>query len=460
MTNNKIDGINTTRDDSSKAIVFIHPDQYPTWLAAQTSFVRNWLNSQHFQALAKNYTLLPDDQGHAQQVLAIVTEDEPYGIAHLPKLLPKQHYHRCASSTAPLCTDNLYLGWGLGAYRFDRYTVKNTAAQLHAENMSAEVQAILRESLLVRTLINTPTENMGPDELEAAVSDAAKEFSAQFSCIKGDALLTENFPTIHAVGRASHRAPRLLRLDWGDEKNPHVVICGKGVCFDTGGLDIKSAAGMRNMKKDMGGAAHALALARLIMSQNLPVRLSLLIPAVENAIAGNAFRPGEVIVTRQGLSVEIDNTDAEGRLVLADALSLAGEMKPDLILDYATLTGAARIALGPDLPVLFSNRDELANSYLQVGTQQYDPLWRMPLYQPYLSYLKSNIADLANSGPSTMAGCINAALFLQCFVPNTIDWVHVDVYSWNDSERPGKPAGGEAQGLRAAFAWLKIKYSK
>jgi leucyl aminopeptidase len=237
------------------------------------------------------------------------------------------------------------------------------------------------------------------------------------------------------------------------------VICGKGVCFDSGGLDIKSAIGMRNMKKDMGGAAHALALARLIMCQNLPIRLSLLIPAVENAIAGNAFRPGEVIITRQGLSVEIDNTDAEGRLVLADALSLAGEMKPDLILDYATLTGAARIALGPDLPVLFSTCDELAEAYVSSGMQQYDPLWRLPLFQPYLSYLKSNIADLANSGPSTMAGCITAALFLQRFVPSTIDWVHVDVYSWNDSERPGKPAGGEAQGLRAAFAWLKTKYA-
>ena len=457
---NKIDGIDSTKKDSSKAIIFIHPDQYASWLAGQSSFVQNWLSSQNFQAQAKNYTLLPNKEGIAQQVLAIVAEDEPFGIAHLPTLLPKQNYHRCEGSTAALSADNLFLGWGLGAYRFDRYTDKKIASQLVVDHVSAETQAVLRESLLVRTLINTPTEHMGPDELEVAVSDAAKEFSAEFSCVKGDDLLTENFPTIHAVGRASHRAPRLLRLDWGDTKNPHVVICGKGVCFDTGGLDMKNAAGMRNMKKDMGGAAHALALARLIMSQNLPIRLSLLIPAVENAIAGNAFRPGEVIKTRQGLTVEIDNTDAEGRLVLADALCLAGEMKPELILDYATLTGAARVALGPDLPVLFSNRDAVAESYLQSGIQQHDPLWRMPLYQPYISYLKSNIADLANSGPSTMAGCIKAALFLQCFVPKAIDWVHVDVYSWNDSDRPGKPAGGEAQGLRAAFAWLKIKYSK
>ncbi|HWS40473.1 MAG TPA: leucyl aminopeptidase family protein [Arenimonas sp.] len=456
---NAIDGISTTRENSSIAIVFIQTDRYPAWLADQDEFVRNWLNSQHFQPQAKNFILLPDQLGLAHRVLVLVGEDEPYGIAHLPKLLPKQNYHRCENSNAQLSADNLALGWGLGAYRFDRYTHKNTTAQLHVENASTETLAVLRESLMVRTLINTPTEHMGPEQLEAAVSDAAKEFSAEFTCIKGEALLTENYPTIHAVGRASHRDPRLLRLDWGDAHNPHVVICGKGVCFDTGGLDIKSAVGMRNMKKDMGGAAHALALARLIMSQNLPIRLSLLIPAVENAIAGNAFRPGEVIITRQGLSVEIDNTDAEGRLVLADALCLAGEIKPDLILDFATLTGAARTALGPDLPVLFSNRDEIAESYLKTGIQQYDPLWRLPLFQPYLSYLKSSIADIANSGPSTMAGCISAALFLQRFVPNNIDWVHVDVYSWNDNERPGKPAGGEAQGLRTAFAWLKIKYN-
>jgi leucyl aminopeptidase len=232
------------------------------------------------------------------------------------------------------------------------------------------------------------------------------------------------------------------------------------VCFDTGGLDIKSADGMRNMKKDMGGAAHAIALARLVMSQKLPIRITLLIAAVENSIASNAFRPGDVIITRQGLSVEIDNTDAEGRLVLADALTLASELKPDAILDYATLTGAARVALGPDLPALFCNRDDMALEYLAAAQSQHDPLWRMPLWQPYLSYLKSNISDLANSGASRMAGGITAALFLQRFVPADIAWLHVDVYSWNDSERPGKPAGGEAQGLRAAFTWLKAHYTK
>lgn len=461
MTHNiAIDGLSEIREENSNALVFIKTEHYPQWLSQQNPHIQNWLTSQKFLAQAKNFALLPDAQGFINQVLVIVDEDEPFGIAHLPKLLPKQAYHRCPSSTASLSVDHLVLGWGLGAYRFDRYVAKNTPARLHAEGASAMTFAVLRESLLVRSLINVPAEHMGPDELEYAVKDCADEFSAQFSCIKGDDLLNENFPTLHAVGRASKRAPRLLRLDWGDASKPHVVICGKGVCFDTGGLNIKSGDGMRNMKKDMGGAAHALALARLIISQKLPVRISLLISAVDNAIAGNAFRPGDIIVTRQGLSVEIDNTDAEGRLVLADALSLASEMQPDLIIDFATLTGAARVALGPDLPALFCNRDELAASYLKSSVQQHDPLWRMPLWQPYLSYLNSNVADLANAGASKMAGSISAALFLQRFVSANIAWAHIDVYSWNDYERPGKPAGGEAQGLRATFAWLNAKYSQ
>ena len=443
----------------SKAIQLVQASQYPQWLAGQSEFTRTFLDSQAFNASRQNIMLLPDASGRWQSVLAILGEqDDPYAVAHLPKLLPKHAYHRCPDSPASLSVDNFLLGWGLGAYRFEKYLAASESPLLHSSAHSRQAEAVLRESLRVRDLINTPTEHMGPDELEQAVLEASREFAGTFSCIRGDELLSQNFPTIHAVGRASHRAPRLLRLDWGDAAHPHVAICGKGVCFDTGGLDIKPADGMRHMKKDMGGAAHALALARLVMDLRLPVRITLLIAAVENAIAGNAFRPGEVITTRQGLSVEVDNTDAEGRLVLSDALTLASELKPSLILDYATLTGAARIALGPDLPVLFSNRDELAQAYLAAGDAQDDPLWRMPLWQPYLSYLKSNIADLANAGPSRMAGCITAALFLQRFVAAEIAWAHVDVYSWNDSERPGRPAGGEAQGLRAALALLQAKY--
>ena len=309
----------------------------------------------------------------------------------------------------------------------------------------------------MRDLVNTPTEHMGPQELEHVVREIALAYGAEVEVVEGDALLEANFPAIHAVGRASHRAPRLIELRWGEASHPHLAVVGKGVCFDTGGLDIKAAAGMRNMKKDMGGAAHAIALAELVMARRLPLRLTLLVPAVENAIGPNAFRPGEVIATRKGVSVEIDNTDAEGRVVLCDALAYAGEQSPALLLDFATLTGAARIALGPELPALYSNDDALANDWLAAGVHTRDPLWRMPLWQPYLRYLTSHVADIANASSSTMAGSITAAIYLQRFVPKDQAWAHVDVYSWNDSERPGHPVGGEAQGLRAAFAMLKAR---
>ena len=451
-------GLRFERAADSRPIAFIHPEHYRDWLTLQPAATRSWLESQNFAGKSGQFALIPDDTGRWQRVLALTGSDEPFAVAHLPKLLPKGDYHRCPDSSATLHADHLLLGWGLGAYRFERYLAGTESPRLHSEGHGEPALAMLDASLRVRDWINLPTEDMGPEQLQSAVFDAALAFNAKAEAIIGDDLLQQNFPTIHAVGRASHRAPRLLRLDWGDAAHPHVVLCGKGVCFDTGGLDIKTADGMRNMKKDMGGAAHALGLARLVMQSKMPVRLTLLIPAVENAIAGNAFRPGEVIKTRKGLSVEIDNTDAEGRLVLADALCLASELQPDLIMDFATLTGAARIALGPDLPVLFSNRDDLARAYLAAGEAQHDPLWRLPLWQPYLSYLKSNIADLANAGASKMAGCMTAALFLQRFVDPAIAWTHVDVYSWNDSERPGRPAGGEAQSLRAAFLLLQSKY--
>jgi leucyl aminopeptidase len=301
---------------------------------------------------------------------------------------------------------------------------------------------------------------MGPADLAAAVSALAARHGCEYREWVGEDLLRDNFPTIHAVGRAAtpERAPRLAMLSHGATEAPHVVIVGKGVCFDTGGLNLKTGDGMRWMKKDMGGAAHAIALAGLVLDARLPVRLTLLIPAVENAVSGDSFRPGEVIATRGNLSVEIDNTDAEGRLVLCDALAFAGEMKPDLILDFATLTGAARVALGADLPALFCNRDDIAEGLLAAGTATQDPLWRMPLWRPYITMLESHVADLANSGSSRHAGAISAALFLERFVPEETPWCHLDVYSWNDSERPGRPRGGEAQGLRAYLEFLKKRY--
>jgi len=301
---------------------------------------------------------------------------------------------------------------------------------------------------------------MGPAELAEAATALAKRHDAKIKLIVGDDLLKQNFPMIHAVGRASHRAPRLIALHWGNDAHPHVALVGKGVCFDTGGLDIKTADGMRNMKKDMGGAAHAIALAALVMQAKLPVRLTLLIPAVENAVSGRAYRPGEVIRTRAGITVEVDNTDAEGRLVLCDALAYAVESKPDLLVDLATLTGAARVALGPELPALFSNSDELAQRVLSAGRAEQDPLWQPPLWQPYTSMLDSRLADLVNAGASRHAGAITAALFLQRFVPKATPWLHVDAYAWNDADKPGRPQGGEAQGLRAMFAALEQRYPR
>ena len=276
--------------------------------------------------------------------------------------------------------------------------------------------------------------------------------------IQGEDLLNENFPAIYAVGRASHREPRLLKMEWGQADHPQLVLCGKGVCFDTGGLDLKPAAGMRLMKKDMGGAAHVLALARLIIQAQLPVSLMVLVPAVENAVSANAYRPGDVIATRKGLSVEIGNTDAEGRVVLADALAYACEQEPELVIDFATLTGAARVALGTDLPPVFSNNLSIANDIVEAGEHEEDPLWLMPLYQPYRELLKSNIADLNNMGKTSYGGCITAALFLEYFVTGQTDWVHIDTFAWNLAARPGRPEGGEALGLRAVFRYLQQRY--
>ncbi|MES2672013.1 MAG: leucyl aminopeptidase family protein [Pseudomonadota bacterium] len=427
---------------------------FADWSAQQSPALQAWLNAQQFTAAAGSHALLPGSDGLAGAVLGIGDAHDPFAYAHAPYALPAGEW-RLAD---PLDAAALQLGWGLGSYRFTRYRDATRAPARLVCDIDADTAAQLAACIRTRDLINTPTEHMGPDEMEAVARDIAQTQGADIDVLVGDDLLTHNFPAIHAVGRASHRAPRLIVLRWGDAAHPHVAIVGKGVCFDTGGLDIKAAAGMRNMKKDMGGAAHAIALAELIMARKLPVRITLLVPAVENAIGPNAYRPGEVIATRKGVSVEIDNTDAEGRIVLCDALTYAAEQAPQLILDFATLTGAARIALGPDLPVLFSNDDALASDWLAAGIRGFDPLWRMPLHRPYLRYLTSGIADLANSSATTMAGCITAALYLERFVPADLPWAHLDVYSWNDSDRHGRPAGGEAQALRSCYAMLKAHF--
>jgi len=455
-----------TPDQIANAVpmVLMNRSDFPAWRDQQTSQVQAWLAAQAFTASGGSFLLIPDSEGKLGMVAVGVNDaNDVYALSHLPTMLPAQHAYRIANASPLKMEASLaLLSWGLGAYKFNRYVETKPVARLCLEAVEndSETFAMLKATTLVRDLINTPTEHMGPEEMEAVAIRIAQAYGATLNIIVGDDLLKQNFPTIHAVGRASHRAPRLIELNWGNEAHPKISIVGKGVCFDTGGLDIKTADGMRNMKKDMGGAAHALGLAQLIMATGLPVRLQMLVPAVENAIGPNAFRPGEVIITRTGLSVEIDNTDAEGRLVLCDGLAYACESSPELLLDFATLTGAARIALGPDLPALFCNDEKLAADYLLAGEQTSDRLWRMPLWRPYLSYLKSNIADLANGGPSRMAGCISAALYLERFVREGMVWSHVDVYSWNDGERPGRPAGGEAQGLRAVYKMLKTRYSQ
>jgi len=308
-------------------------------------------------------------------------------------------------------------------------------------------------------LVNTPAEDMGPAELEAAAEALAKEHGAKVKVTRGDALEQE-FPMVHAVGRAAGRshAPRMIELTWGDAQAPRLAIVGKGVCFDSGGLDIKPSAGMLLMKKDMGGAAHALALAGLVMGAGLKVRLQVLVPAVENAIAGNAFRPGDVLRSRKGLTVEIGNTDAEGRLILADALALASESQPELIIDFATLTGAARVALGPDLPALFTREDATAEALLAGGIESDDPVWRLPLHGPYAEWLKSDIADTNNAHANAFAGSSVAALFLDKFVDDGIDWAHFDTFAWRPNPKPGRPKGGAALGLRASWAMLKQRF--
>ncbi len=431
-------------------------DNVAAWRQSQPAEVQAWLDAQAFDGAPGTLVLLPGDAGIAGAVIGVGDRLDASSYAHAPLGLPTGDW-ALASTLDADALHALQLGWGLGAYRFTRYKQATRApARLAVDQIDAVVVDLIAATSRVRDLVNTPTEHMGPDELEAVTRDIANTHGAACTSIVGDELLAQNLPAIHAVGRASHRAPRLIELHWGDAAHPHVVIVGKGVCFDTGGLDIKPADGMRNMKKDMGGSAHAIALAELVMARKLPLRITLLVPAVENAIGPDAFRPGEVIATRKGISIEIDNTDAEGRVVLGDALTYAGEQAPDLILDFATLTGAARIALGPDLPALFSNDDALANDWLAAGDTTRDPVWRMPLWRPYLRYLSSGIADMANAG-SRMAGSVTAALYLERFVPDGTPWAHLDTYAWNDTSRAGHPKGGEALGLRSAYAMLQAR---
>jgi leucyl aminopeptidase len=424
-----------------------------------------WLAATGFTGEAGKTALVPGTEGQLAMVVQGVSADEPlWALAGLPDSLPEGTYRLGFDSESLFgkgAGTRLALGWALGSYVFSRYKApKRKFAQLvWPESADRAAVAGLAEGLtLARDLINTPTEDMGPAELAGAATKLAERHGAKIKLIVGDELLAQNYPTIHAVGRASDRAPRLIDITWGKETAPKLTLVGKGVCFDTGGLDIKPASGMKMMKKDMGGSATVLGLAHAIMASGLDVRLRVLVPAVENSISGNAFRPMDVFKTRKGLTVEIGNTDAEGRLILCDALAEAVTEEPALLIDMATLTGAARVALGPELPVMFSNDDTVAAELLAAGTAEGDPLWRLPLWKPYRKYLDSKVADINTASDSGFAGAITAALYLQEFVGTKVPWIHIDTFAWNQSTRAGRPEGGEGLALRALFHLVQKRF--
>jgi leucyl aminopeptidase len=453
------------RGQKARLIHLVDKGGYEGWLKKRPAEDRALLEAQRYDGkTAFAFALLP--RGSEFEVVSTVknaAELSPWCLAKLGESLPEGTYKLAHGEPGPAA-----LGWLLAQHRFDHYRSKKDEPEpgprVLVTGDPARIDPAVRfaqATALVRDLVNTPAGDLGPAELEKAVGEEAKRSGGHLRVTVGDELAT-GYPLIAAVGGAAtpERAPRLIELEWGKAGDPRVAIIGKGVCFDSGGLDLKSASGMRLMKKDMGGAAHALGLARLITLERVPVRLHLLIPAVENAVSGGAYRPGDIVKSRKGCFVEIDNTDAEGRLILADALTRAAEEEPELIVDFATLTGAARVALGPDLPAFFTNKDDLAAKAEQSAREVEDPVWRMPLWEPYDEMLKSDVADFANAVNSPMAGCITAALFLKRFVPEEVPWAHLDTYAWRDSAKPGRPKGGDALGLRAIFDLLQALYSR
>jgi leucyl aminopeptidase len=445
---------------SAHSITIVTKDGFEDWFKALPERMRTAVAAAQFQAKAGEFALIPGEAADDWSV-AIGAADTPgvWDLAGAVARLPEGTYR--LTENAPGQTA---LGWLLAHYRFDRYLPSAEPLPqrvlLTPEPASiAEVVRLAEATALVRDLVNTPAADMGPADLQRAAEGVAKAHDAKLTITKGHDLEI-GYPMIHAVGRAAdkHHAPRLIEIEWGNPAYPRIAIIGKGITFDSGGLNIKPGGSMRLMKKDMGGAAHALALASLVMAARLPVRLHMLIAAAENAISGDAFRPGDILTSRNGLTVEIDNTDAEGRLVLADAITRAGEDNPELMIDYATLTGAARVALGPDLPAMFCNNHDLARALSEASVKCHDPVWRLPLWSGYEDMLKSDVADIANSSESGMAGAITAALFLRKFVGGNTQWAHFDTFAWRSAAKPGRCKGGEALGLRAAYEMLKLRY--
>jgi leucyl aminopeptidase len=451
------------RHGSGVPVSFVAAATWSEFRARLDAHGRAFADAAGFEAKAGRHLLLPDQAGGLAGVLfGLEDPDDPhkdlFRPGALPAVLPAGTYR---FANAPHDARLGALAFALGTYCFARYRKpddKEVRLEIPEGTDADDLTRIAEGVFLARDLINTPANDMGPAELEHAARALATRHNAAVNVILGDDLLTQNFPLIHAVGRAAAQAPRLIDIVWGNPSHPKVTLVGKGVCFDTGGLDIKPESGMLNMKKDMGGAASILALAHMLMSRGTKIRLRVLIPAVENAISGSAFRPRDIYRSRMGITVEIGNTDAEGRLILADALTLAGEEKPDLIADMATLTGAARVALGTEVVPFYTDDDTLADALAQRATAENDPLWRMPLWQPYDQLLESKMADVNNVSSGGFAGSITAAMFLRRFASAAKAWLHCDIYAWNQTARPGQPEGGECQAARALYALLVARY--
>lgn len=445
-------------------IELIPKKDFDGWKKKQPQQLKNWLEGSGFTADANKYALLPDAEGKLARVLAI-TGDKPdlWSLAHLPGVLPKGTYVVHGLDDTALLAD-MALGWQLATYRFEEYKKgkEKTFATLALPKAvdTAQVLAMAEGIFLARNLINRPANDLTPYALANEVEALAKRHGADYKAIKDKDLLKENYPLVHAVGRASDNRPCLADLRWVGGKKGKITLVGKGICFDSGGLDIKPSSGMLLMKKDMGGAANMLALAHAIMSAKLPVQLRVLIPAAENSISGSAFRPKDIIKSRKGITVEIANTDAEGRLILCDALTEADSETPDLLIDFATLTGAARVALGTDMPAFFTDDDALAEAISKASLSRNDPLWRLPLWKGYRDQLDSDVADISSASTSGFGGAITAALYLKEFVEKAKNWVHIDLMAWNSSGRPGRPTGGEVMGVRAMFHLLQERYGK
>jgi leucyl aminopeptidase len=451
----------------SKPIHFLYEDDFESWVAEQPERTRAWALANAFKGERNKVLLVPDAAGEVNSVLVGVgrrgrDEITCWTTAGLPDRLPEGRYH-LVGELSPSVAAQCSFGWAYGQYRFDRYRrpspTKKVELRLPPGANAQDVERLRAATAIARDLINTPANDMTPEALAAAAVEIARRYGCRHRQVIGDALLAERLPAVHAVGRASAVAPRLVDMEWGDPSHPKVTLVGKGVCFDTGGLDLKPASSMLLMKKDMGGAAVTLGLAQALMDAKLPIRLRVIVPAVENAVAGNAFRPCDVLATRKGLTVEVGNTDAEGRLILCDALALADEDKPELLIDFATLTGAARVALGPELPALFATEDQLAQSVVKVAHAESDPVWQLPLWTPYEDELSSKVADLNNVSTSGFSGAIFGALFLRRFVTDARAWMHIDLYGWNSKDRPGRPVGAEPQCIRALYAYLVSRYA-